>query len=102
MLSPVTRWRRRDIHSNGVRMRRATARCMRMSVYYSARAIHSNSGWNMNRIATQTITFSPPPASSQSSISLPLDEVFRSSGFGRDAEAEVQPSSRPAVFCPLH
>jgi phospholipase/carboxylesterase len=58
------------------------------------------SGWNMNRLATQPITFNPPqPSSSKTPILLPLDEL---SGAGRPAETRKGPPARPAIFCPLH
>jgi phospholipase/carboxylesterase len=53
----------------------------------------------MNRLATQPITFNPPPVSSKSSISLPLDNL---SGSEVHVEAPRAIETRPAVFCPLH
>ena len=56
-------------------------------------------GWIMNRLATQPIAFNPPPVSTHSPLSLPLDSL---SGPGAQVEAPPRPAMRPAVFCPLH
>lgn len=61
-----------------------------------------NLGWTMNRLATQTISYNPPPASSKSSIPLPLDGVFSSSELGQCAKPPTEAAPRPSVFCPLH
>jgi phospholipase/carboxylesterase len=53
----------------------------------------------MNRLATQPITFIPPPACSKTPMLLPLDNP---SSPGQQVKTLHRPVARPAVFCPLH